>query len=65
MTGEKDQETSRALREVILDALRGDGLQQLLVVLDAVTFLSAAGITALLAGQRQAARVPRTSIRKG
>lgn len=54
--GEVDLDTSGVLHEAIRDVLSVDGVTELVVDLDAVTFLDAAGISALLTAQQQAAQ---------
>jgi anti-anti-sigma factor len=56
VTGEVDTATSSALCDAVLHALHVETVRELIVDLDAVTLLAAAGITALLAGQQTAAR---------
>jgi len=54
--GELDRDTTAALDDGIHDALNTDRLAELVIDLDALAFLGAAGITALLQGRQHATR---------
>jgi anti-anti-sigma factor len=50
--GEVDLATAGALRQAMADLVQTDGVQRLIVDFMQVSFLDAAGVTALLAGHR-------------
>jgi anti-anti-sigma factor len=54
VTGEVDMGTVQPLREAIADALERRGARNLVVDLDAVTFLDSTGISVLILGHRAA-----------